>query len=458
MKEKNTLSRRHVLQGGLLGLAGLGIAGKAAGAENVRPARGLRVAKIERTTVKLSYRATPGRHMARELPHWAWADVFEVHLQSGHVGYGDNLLYYGWKASTDAEVKRALDKNAVELLWDDSFGAGLQTALFDAVGRAAEVPVHRLLGRQVHQRTPLAWWNIETSPEDMATECLEAFKLGYRSYKTKGRPWIDVWAQVEETAKAVPKEFKVALDFNDTLLTAQRGIPILKDLAKFPQVGIYETPIPQGDIKGNQAIRKATPVPVAMHYGNPRPLVAIKEEVCDGYVVGGGAGSVLQTGAVAAMANQPFWLQIVGLGFTAAMSVHLGGVLSHATWPAVNCHQLFTHTLLTEPIRLKDGFAAVPDKPGLGCDLDKDALARFKVDKPKERPDPPRLIETRWPDGRRLYVANTGRVNFMLNFANQGTMPYFERGVTTRLWPDDGSQRWRMLYEQARKEPVLRKG
>ncbi|MCC6421162.1 MAG: mandelate racemase/muconate lactonizing enzyme family protein [Gemmataceae bacterium] len=454
MKRAN-LSRRNILKGGLAGLAGLGLAGSGAAAP-AAAGRGLRVVRIERTTVQLQYRPVPGRNMARELPHWVWADVFEVHLQSGHVGCGDNLLYYTWRASSDADLKRVHGRNAAELMWDDTLGAGLQIALFDAVARALEVPVHRLLGRQVHTRTPLAWWNIDTSAEDMAAECREAFRQGYRSYKTKGRPWFDVWEQVRATAKAVPREFKLALDFNDTLRDAERGIPILKALAAVPQVGIYETPIPQSDIRGNVAIRKATPVPVAMHYGSPRPLTALKEDVCDGFVVGGGASALMRTGAVAAMADKPFWLQLVGTGLTAAFSLHFGAVLDRATWPAVNCHQLYTHTLLSEPIRVQDGFAAVPDRPGLGYELDRDALARFRTKRPPERPDPPRLIETRWPDGRHMYFTSTD-VNFMLNAANRGRMPYFERGVTTRLLPDDSSPRWRQLYERARKEPVLEK-
>ena len=36
--------------------------------------------------------------------------------------------------------------NPADLLWDDSLGAGLQQALFDVVGKALGVPVHRLMG------------------------------------------------------------------------------------------------------------------------------------------------------------------------------------------------------------------------------------------------------------------------------------------------------------------------
>ena len=52
-------------------------------------------------------------------------------------------------------------------------------------------------------------------------------------------------------------------------------------------------------------------------------------------------------------------------------------------------------------------------------------------------------------------IANTGRVNFMLDIARAGKMPYFARGVDTRLVPDDGSDAWRERYERARRGPVL---
>jgi galactonate dehydratase len=415
----------------------------------------LRVEEIESTTVKVPFRDIVARNMDREIPHWRYSEVFEVKLASGDVGIGETLLYYTWGVTEEEHIKSALGRNAALLMWDDSLGAGLQMALFDAVARANEIPVHALLGKKVHETTPLAWWNIDTSPEDMAAECRAAFDLGYRAYKTKGRPWFDVWAMMEKAAAVVPPSFQITLDFNDTLLDADRGIPILKALAVYPQMAKYETPIPQTDAEGNQRIRQATRVPVAMHYGKPVPMIAFTQGVCDGFVVGGGASELLTVGAACATAEFPFWLQLVGTGITAAWSLHFGGVLSHARWPAVNCHQLFTHTLLTQPIRLEDGFAHVPDAPGLGYELDRAALAQFRVPKPAARPDPPRLIETSWPNGRKMYVANDGTVNFMLNAARAGKTPYFERGVTTRLFPDDGTPRWRELYAEAVKSPYL---
>ena len=395
--------------------------------------------------------------MDREIPHWRWSEILEVTLKCGVTGFGETLLYYTFGRTSDGDVARAMNQNAVTIMWDDSLGAGLQMALFDAVAKAGEVPIHALIGQKVYDRTPLSWWNIDTSPEDMAAECKEALRLGYMAYKTKGRPWIDLWQQVEQSCAVVPKDFKIDMDFNDTLLTAERAIPILQEIAKYPQIGIYESPIFQDDVEGNQQIRDAVDVAIAHHYGKPPAIVSIKEDVCDGYVVGGGATRLRDQAAVCDMVDKPFWLQLVGTGITAAWSLQFGGVFKQATWPAVNCHQLYTHTLLAEPILLKDGTAEVPDRPGLGYELDRDAIAKFKVKKPKSRPEPERLIETTWPDGRTMYIANNGEVNFMLTASQEGKTPFFEKGVKTRLVPNDGSKNWRKLYQEARKGVVMRK-
>ncbi len=449
------IHRRRFLKAGLTSVA---VGGLLRGVPTIAapPSSDLTVTRIDRVTVKVPYREVPDRNMARELPHWKYSEILTVHLQGGHQGHGETLLYYTWGQTTDRHVERAHGKNAATIMWDDSLGAGLQMALFDAVARACDVPIHRLLGDQVHKRTPLSWWNIDTYPEDMAAECKEAYRQGYMAYKTKGRPWFDIYEQMDAAVKEVPPEFKIDMDFNCTLLDAKQGMSIVKGLAKYPQTDIYESPIPQGDIPGNQAIRKATRVKVAMHYGTPAPKIAIKEKVCDGFVISGGASRVMRQAHVAAMADMPFWLQLVGTGITAAWSLHLGAVTSHSTWPAVNCHQLYTHQMLTKPIELKDGFAAVPTGAGLGYEIDWDAVKRFRVDKPERRPDPPRLVEAIWPDGKRMYFNHLGGVNFVLNAAMKpDIVPFYERGVATRLLPDDGTAKWRDLYERSRKSPLL---
>jgi len=413
------------------------------------------VQSVERATVRIPFRETPRRSMDRELPHWRYSEILSVTLGSGKKGHGETLLYYTWGVTKDKDVTRAIGKNAREIMWDDSLGAGLQMALFDAVGKTLEEPVHALLGEKVHSRTPLSWWNIDTSAADMASECKLAYESGYMSYKTKGRPWFDIWEQLKQSTAVVPEKFKIDMDFNETLLTADRGMQILKDLEQFPQVDIYESPIPQTDLVGNRKIRNSTRVNLAMHFGRPDPEVAVGEGVCDGFVIGGGASRVLKQGRFCEKHGMPFWLQLVGTGITAAWSLHFGGVSRNATWPAVNCHQLYQRDLLADPIVVRDGFSTVPDRPGIGHEIDWDAVNRFKVRKPESRPEPKRLLVTTWPSGRKMYIASNGKVNFLLTRANQGLIPYYVRGAHTELVPNDGNAMWSRLYEAARDQPIF---
>ena len=427
-----------------------------------RPGRdepGLRIKHIRRTTINLPYRAVPARSMARELPHWVYAEICEVELTNGVTGFGETMLYYTWGATSDANVEFACGKNAGAIMWRDELGAGLQMACFDAVGRSLDVPVHALLGKQVHTQTPVAWWNIDLPPEDVASEAKTAAAAGYTAFKTKGRPWFDIWEQAKQGNAAAPEGFSITFDYNDTLLNAERGIPILKHVEQYPITKMVETPIPQGDVPGNQRIRRETQAAVAMHYGNPSPVVAIRQRACDGFVIGGGATRVMNAGRVAAMADMPFWLQLVGSSITGAWSRQFGAVLSHATWPAVTCFQLYAAQPTKQSVEVRNGFNTIPDAPGLGVDLDWKAINQYKVPKPPARPEPKRLLETRWPDGRKLYIGSNGNVNYMLRkFMKSSNLPYFEPGVTCHLLLDDGTKDWTDLYQRARQQPVMTKG
>jgi galactonate dehydratase len=185
-----------------------------------------------------------------------------------------------------------------------------------------------------------------------------------------------------------------------------------------------------------------------MHYGSPPIMTALKEEVCDAFVIGGGASRVMENAAVAAAADKPFWLQLVGTGITAAWALHLGAVLSHARWPAVNCHQLYTHQMIRPVIQVENGTAAVPEAPGLGVELDEDAVARFRTEPLKQEPYPAPhlLIAIRWPSGATSYYAHARQ--YWDDFLG-GRLPLFPKGVYLERIADDGSREWKDLEARA---------
>lgn len=301
------------------------------------------------------------------------------------------------------------------------------------------------------------------STEDWLDEIQEALSLGYMSAKLKARPWRDFAAQVEAMAELVPSDFRFDADFNAMLLDAGRGVPYLLELEKIPQVAIFESPIPQGDVEGNRLIRQRITRPIAMHYGSPPIATAIRDEVCEGFVIGGGASRIREQGSVAAQMNKPFWLQMVGTGFTIAFMLHLAATLSHANWPAITCHEIYVDDLLEERIPVKDGYAHVPEAPGLGIVPDEKAIARYQVEEGYAPPPPNNLYRVSWPAaGSVIYPVGKHGTKTPHQMGNRGVwddfaagnQPVFHRGVKLEIIPDDGSKSWAELNARAMQAPV----
>ena len=406
------------------------------------------VTKVERIWVDLPYRPIPKRHMHRERPGWTLFEITKATLANGIVGFGESMVQYGGRPLDDRIIRRVVGKPAADNMWDDSVGTGLQMALFDAVGKTNDVPIHSLFGRKLRDRAYLSWWACDQPAQDWVLECKDAVARGYTAFKAKARSWFDLVEQCRVLTPTLPDHFQIDFDFNSLLLDAGHGAPYLNELKQYRHLAIFESPIPQGDVEGNKALRRATHVPIAMHYGSPPIMTALKEEVCDGFVIGGGASRVIEHGTVAGIANKSFWLQLVGTGITATWGMHLAAVLSHARWPAINCNHLYEHELITPGITVSNGTAPIPDGPGLGVDLDEDAVERYRIEPLKQERQPPKdiLLSIRFPSGATAYYVSAAeyRADFL-----EGRLPVFAKGVYMEEIPNDGGRAWKELHDRA---------
>lgn len=411
----------------------------------------MKITDVERIVVDVPFHPRPAEWTAREVYHWTISEVIRVTTDAGLVGWGETILFYTWGQVSDDAIARVLGRNPAEFLGDDSLGPGLQMAIYDVMGKALGVPCHALFGRKVRDWCPISWWGIDMPPEAYAAEARDALAQGYLSMKIKHRPWFDIVETVRAICEGVPAAFKLDSDANQFLLNAGNAVPVLQKLEQFDNVAIFESPILHRDIEGNRQIRAKISRPLAFHFGEPPFFTALREEVCDGFVIGGGVASVLRNGALAAAAEKPFWLQMVGTGLTTTFALHLGAVLTHAQWPAVTCVNMYTHHLLRQPITVEGGCVRVPQAPGLGVDVDEDALERFRMPEPHRKPKPRLLLTVSWPDGRRVSSADIWDAwrDFGL-----GNYPAYEAGARMDVRPDDGSLEWSDLYNRAIKAPV----
>ncbi|MBM3261826.1 MAG: enolase [candidate division Zixibacteria bacterium] len=416
----------------------------------------LKVTAIDLIVVDVPFTPRQQQITARTVFNWGVLELCRVSTDAGIVGWGETVIHYTYARVTEAAVQRVIGRSPAACLTDDTLGAGLQMALYDVVGKALGVPCSRLMGNRVRDWVPISWWSNEASSEDWAEEARDAVRQGYTSIKLKQRPWRDIVEQVETVTAATPSFFKLDLDANGSMQNAAAAMPVMRRLEEFDQVAMFETPIPQTDILGNQQLRQVICRPIAMHFGSPPYVTVVREAVCDGFVVGGGATQVLREGTLSAEANMPFWLQLVGAGLTTVWASHLGAVLSHASWPAISCLNLYSHSLLTSPIEVIGGCHHAPEAPGLGVSVDEEAVARYAV--PEEtiralrargawydRPRP-RIVRTAvYPDGSRVHMANVSQ--------GMDLAPYTP-GVRLETWADDGSEAWNDLWKRVQTAPV----
>ncbi|MCZ6680432.1 MAG: enolase, partial [Candidatus Poribacteria bacterium] len=241
------------------------------------------------------------RAMQRAQTHDERVYIYRIETDSGIVGYGETVGGGDYRVALD-NVERLVGQNPFAIMHDDAIGAGPQLAVFDAVGKAAGVPVHALLGAKLRDRCPISWWGIDMPSEDWAAEAAESLKRGYTSFKMKARPWRDIIDQIETVGKVVPQDYKFDVDFNGFLLTPAKAEIILRELDGHPNVGMYESPFYLWqDMTGARMLRERVVKPVVEHFRDEY----LQAHCSDGFVIGGGATETRRQANLAAAFNKP---------------------------------------------------------------------------------------------------------------------------------------------------------
>ncbi len=301
--------------------------------------------------------------------------VYQVLTDEGLTGIGDGPHI------ADEIIQQYIGRNPFEFMngWAPT---PLSQAFYDIMGKALDLPVHRLLGEKVHDKTPFGYWCIDMAPDEWAAEAKHAYALGYRLHKIKARPWFDVSEQVAAITEAVPADYQLRVDANDSFETPERTLEIERHLRDY-NIESFETPIPQSDIAGYQEIKRNCDMPITIHFGNPDPVEAIRAKMNDSFIIAypdSRTANAKKEASISDAAHLPVWIQIVGLGITTSYVMHLAAVMPNATMPAITLNALRAFDLVTpSTIPLVDGYAPVPMRAGLGVELDLDALDNCRI-------------------------------------------------------------------------------
>jgi glucarate dehydratase len=261
--------------------------------------------------------------------------------------------------------------------------AGVEIALWDIAARESGVPLSQLLGGACRAEVAFTEYfayrrGREESPSEVAAYCARMVeKHGSTAFEGKVavRPVDDDVRLVREVRAAIGPERLLRLDANMgwRLDTAQRA------LARLERFGVGNVEEPVGSFAEMAALRRSSAIPFSAH----TPDVALASElgVPDALVVGlGFAGGIAGTRRLIAdceAAGVAFWFYSGDLGIATAAYLHLAAATPYLHRPNQSLLRWTADDVIAGgPFSPKNGVVLVPTEPGLGVELDEDALAR----------------------------------------------------------------------------------
>ena len=342
----------------------------------------------------------------QELGYYHNTAVTRIRTDAGITGYG-------W-SDVDAEAASELllgrDPVQVERLVADGLGHdfyGAENALWDIVGKSVGQPLHRLWGgyrkrMKLYLTTvwPVDAHQTQVSPGQQADDIAQLAGFGYKAFKIRiwrPDPMDDVEA-VRQIRARLGSADKVEImldrtgdapgeDWDDAM-----GLRVADALYEAGAQWLEE-PFVRGDIERHARLRAASKIPITG--GEHQPL-----EVYDDYLQGQSfdiiqphcANVLLHLKKIAAAA------ELIGVGcilhgshgMDLIGSLQVGAtipscrmqeivfttppILPTAAWSPFNA-LVKTETMLT----VEDGYVKIPDAPGLGIDVDDEAVDRYRV-------------------------------------------------------------------------------
>jgi D-galactarolactone cycloisomerase len=370
----------------------------------------MKIASVE--TLLLQHKLTRPTGPASVLNEWRRNLLVKITTDTGLVGWGETAPLAGVRDSIDTLYAQALigrDPRSIGNSWRTRWLApfenrlaigAIDIALHDLVGQALGVPVHQLYGGARRRRIPVyasgGGYFKDVHPADVWPEETQGYVArGFKAIKLKiGRydpkEELPVLAAVRA---ALPADVKLMVDAwgSYTLSTA---IMVGRELEKIG-ITFYEEPLPQFGYRGYPEL--AAQLDIAVAGGEMLQHRQAFKELLDRRAVdiiqpdASLCGGIRELLFIAELAEL-YGVQCVPHSWSGAIlnaaSMHIISLLPEPTlMPGVATPMLefdvtenrFASGLLRKPLPLVDGCFELSDAPGLGLDLDLEAIRGLEV-------------------------------------------------------------------------------
>ncbi|MDA0336345.1 MAG: mandelate racemase/muconate lactonizing enzyme family protein, partial [bacterium] len=206
-----------------------------------------------------------------------------------------------------------------------------------------------------------------------------AAAAGFHGIKMKCK-WEDnnVVERVFAAHEAAPF-LRIVMDPNERFHNLTNALELARPLEGLDVV--FEDPFPKTDLKEYRYLKEATSVLIAPHFQNPRQVItAVEMQAVDAINVAPSDWGFIDMARIAEAAGIPVWqASNVDLGLFDVFRLHASAAAPNCTFGSDLCGNfVHEHSLLAQPL-VAGGRAVVPDGPGLGVELDEEAVARYQV-------------------------------------------------------------------------------
>ena len=247
----------------------------------------------------------------------------------------------------------------------------------------------------MRDRVWVSAWSGHRTPADAAHVAARAAELGYNVLKLKCDAEDDAPGIASAVRDAAGDAFRLIFDPNERWIDRRTALPILRELERVGNVLFVEDPLPRWDLAAIGQLRRQVDVPLALHvalgyaeHGQRKQdlMSSFVHSASDAYNLSGCTSDVLAMATTAEIQGLPYWRgSEVDLGGMEAGYVHSLAASPGAVLPSdVFGRQIREHDLLSEPLRFEAGHMLVPTGPGLGVEVDLEALDNYSIAEPLE--------------------------------------------------------------------------
>lgn len=317
------------------------------------------------------------------VPKW----ILKIHTDAGIIGIGEsNRGADGAKIRKTADAilgKNVFDFNLTDLALQDRHAYdAFEVALYDIVGKAVGWPVYRLLGGLAQRKVLVGYWCGRKNATDMRRVAQRAKEGKFTSIKIKCKLSDPVVEVIEAIADETPG-IKAIVDPNQRFYTYEQCLPLAKELDKIGNMMVLEDPFPKEDHEGYRKLKDQVSYMVCHHQSNPLEMIK---------AYSAGAVDMFNTSPASmprfvancyiakAMGYEVWHGSSHDMGIRDASYLHACAAASNCTYPSDILSYQRVDDLIVDPIEIKDSFAIVSDKPGLGVELDEDAVKKYAVE------------------------------------------------------------------------------